>query len=84
MEVREIIEMSSSFSSTGGNESASARTSSTGELLTVTAVLLRALVRGVLNFDSDSSSGLVLLDHVLDLVVDLERGAVSGKGQRWS
>lgn len=86
MEVREIIETSSSFSSTEGRISFGAELEG-GELLTVTTVLLRALVRGVLNLDGDSSSGLVLLDHVLDLVVDLKRGAAKrerrDQGKSW-
>lgn len=48
---------------------------------TVTAELLRALVRGVLDLDSNTSTSFVLLDNVLGLVVDLEAGAVKGKRQ---
>jgi hypothetical protein len=58
---------------------------------TVTTVLLSLLVRRPLNLDSNTSSRLVLLDHVLRLVVELQRSAarfeVSGgrnreKGER--
>lgn len=50
--------------------------------LTVPPVLLSALVRGMLDLDGDSSSRLVLLDHLLDLVVDFERSAANEASQR--
>lgn len=45
--------------------------------LTVTTELFRALVRGVFNLDGDSTSDFALLDHVLGLLVDLERSDLS-------
>lgn len=55
--------------------------------LTVSTVLLRALVRSMLDLDGDSCSSLALLDDLLDLVVDLKRSTtkderVSGEKSR--
>lgn len=44
-------------------------------VLTVTTVLLRVLVRGVFNLDRNTGADLVLLDDLLRFVVDLERRA---------
>lgn len=53
----------------------------------MSTVLLRALVRSMLDLDGDSCSSLALLDDLLDLVVDLKRSTtkderVSGEKSR--
>jgi hypothetical protein len=71
---REIIEMTSSLSSTAERDTVSRETEKAKERgLTVTTVLLSLLVRCPLNLDSNTSTRLVLLDDVLRLVVELER-----------
>lgn len=82
IEFREIIETISSFSSTIDKKLVVSNMRG-GDLqlegwgLTVSTELFRTLVSSVFNLDGNTSTHLTLLDNVLCLLVDLERGDLS-------